>query len=254
MGYYDGTQLNFLYYMATNFATSDRFFMPAMSRTNINREYLLGATSGGYAYPNGTTASDTPQLKSMTIFEDLQNAGITWRIYVDPLGTGCNAPYTAACLVKTSYLGNFTYAQTIVSNYPQNIQPISQYLTDVQNGTLAQVSEIEPPSDAGLDEHGTDADKDAPTNIEAGEAWVESLITPLMSSRHPFTAIPGAGDRLVNSCTSAATWAAFSSLGLDITQSIQAAICFISVGPMPRLVTEGEPSRMPDGSNGLRVS
>ena len=52
MGYYDGNDLNFLYFMASNFATSDRWFNPVMSRTNINREYLLGATSGGYAYPN----------------------------------------------------------------------------------------------------------------------------------------------------------------------------------------------------------
>lgn len=183
MGYYDGTQLNYLYFMASNFATSDRFFTPAMSRTNINREYLLGATSGGYAYPNGTSAADTPQLKSETIFQDLQNAGITWKIYVNPGGTGCSGPpYQASCLVATSYLDNFTYAQTVVANYPQNIQPISQYFTDLQNGTLPQVAYIAPASDAGLDEHGTDADTDAPTNIESGEAYVASLVNALMNS------------------------------------------------------------------------
>jgi phospholipase C len=183
MGYYDGNDLNFLYYMASNFATSDRWFQPAMSRTNINREYLLAATSGGYAYPNGTSAADTPQLTSKTIFEDLQNAGISWRIYVDPTGTGCSGPpYEASCLMLNSYLENFTYAQTVVSTYPQNVQPISQYLLDVQNGTLAQVSYIAPASDAGLDEHGTDSDTDDPTNVQTGEAYVESLITPLMKS------------------------------------------------------------------------
>lgn len=183
MGYYDGTQLNYLYFMATNFATSDRFFNPAMSRTNINREYILGATSGGYAYPNGTNSADTPQLKSETIFQALQNAGITWKIYVNPEGTGCSGPpYQASCLLKFSYLDNFTYAQTVASQYPQNVQPISQYLTDVQNGTLPQVAYIAPASDAGLDEHGTDSDSDAPTNVEAGEAYVASLINALMNS------------------------------------------------------------------------
>jgi phospholipase C len=183
MGYYDGEDLNFLYFMATKFATSDRWFQPAMSRTNINREYLLGATSGGYAYPNGTNAADTPQLASKTIFEDLQNAGISWRIYVDPTGTGCSGPpYEASCLILSSYLENFGYAQTVVSQFPQNVQPISQYLTDVQNGTLAQVSYIAPASDAGLDEHGTDSDTDDPTNVQTGEAYVESLITALMNS------------------------------------------------------------------------
>jgi phospholipase C len=183
MGYYDGTDLNYLYFMATKFATSDRWFQPAMSRTNINREYLLGATSGGYAYPNGTNTQDTPQLSSKTIFEDLQNAGISWRIYVNPTGTGCSGPpYEASCLILSSYLENFGFAQTVVSQYPQNIQPISQYFTDVQNGTLAQVSYIAPASDAGLDEHGTDADTDDPTNVQTGEAYVESLINALMNS------------------------------------------------------------------------
>ena len=184
MGYYNGDDLNFLYFMASNFATSDRWFMPAMSRTNINREYLLGATSHGYAYPNGTTASDTPQINTTTIFEELQNAGISWKIYVNTTGTDCSStpPYDASCLMKHSYLSNFTYAQVVVSKYPQNIAPVSQYFLDLQNGTLPQVAEFEPPSDAGLDEHGTDSDSDAPTNIQAGEAYVESLVTALMNS------------------------------------------------------------------------
>jgi phospholipase C len=182
MGYYDGDDLNFLYFMASNFATSDRWFQPAMSRTNINREYLLGATSGGYVYPNGTDAADTPQLTSQTIFQDLQNAGISWKIYVNPAGSRCTAPYKTSCLMKLSYLQNFTFAQTVISQYPQNIQPISQYLLDVQNNTLPQVAEIEPATDAGLDEHPADADSDPPTNIQLGEQYVESLIQPLMTS------------------------------------------------------------------------
>jgi phospholipase C len=182
MGYYNGDDLNFLYFMASNFATSDRWFHPTMSRTNINREYLLGATSGGYVYPNGTNTADTPQLTSETIFQDLQNAGISWKIYVNPKGSSCTAPYTASCLMTLSYLQNFTFAQTVISQYPQDIQPISQYFTDVQNGTLPQVAEIEPASDGGLDEHGTDADTYPPTNIQLGEQYVESLIQPLMTS------------------------------------------------------------------------
>lgn len=184
MGFYDGNDLNFLYYMASNFATSDRWFNPVMSRTNINREYLMAATSQGYAYPNGTSSADTPQLKAETIFQDLQNAGITWKIYenTDGLGCGSGPTYDSKCLIEHSYISNFTFEQTVLSTYPQNVQPISQYFTDLQNGTLPQVAWIEPASDAGLDEHGTDSDSDAPTNIQAGEAWVESLITPLMSS------------------------------------------------------------------------
>ena len=182
MGYYDGGDLNFLYFMASNFATSDRWFHPAMSRTNINREYLIGGTSGGYAYPNGTNAADSPQLQSMTIFQDLQNAGITWKIYVDPTYSGCaGPPYQASCLMQLSYLRNFTFAQTLLTNYPNNIAPISQYSSDLKNGTLPQVAEIEPASDAGLDEHGSDTDA-GPIDVQLGEAYVESLVTALMNS------------------------------------------------------------------------
>ena len=66
--------------------------------------------------------------------------------------------------------------------------------------------------------------------------------------------MPGAGNFRVSSLTSPATAATTSSLGLPTTRSIQAAICAISASPMPRLVTDGDPRRIPEGSNGLRVS
>jgi phospholipase C len=178
MGYWDGTDLNYDYFMATSFATSDRFFHPAMARTNINREYLAAATSGGYAYPNGTDAADTPQLKSTTIFQELDKAGISWKVYINPEGTGCTAPYTASCLIQHAYLENFTYAQHIVDYTPQNVAPISEYFSDLANGTLPQVAEIEPASDAGLDEHGSDSDN-FPENVQTGSKYVASLIDAL---------------------------------------------------------------------------
>ena len=182
MGYWDGNDLNYDYFMATNFATSDRWFQPAMSRTNINREYLAAGTSGGYAYPNGTVPADKPQLKSNTIFEELDKAGITWKVYINPEGTGCSGPpYQASCLIKVGYLENFTYAQHILDYTPQNIAPISQYFTDLANGTLPQFAEIEPPSDAGLDEHGSDSDS-APENIQSGSRFVSSVINAFMES------------------------------------------------------------------------
>ncbi len=182
MGYYDGTDLNFMYFMASNFGTSDRWFHPAMARTNINREYLIAATSHGYAYPNGHDAADTAQLSVQTIYQELQSAGISWKIYVNPQGSSCSGPpYQASCLMTLSYLQNFTFAQTVISKYPQNIAPISQYFTDLKNGTLPNVAMIEPASDAGLDEHGSDSDK-YPANVQSGEVYVESLINALMDS------------------------------------------------------------------------
>jgi phospholipase C len=182
MGYYDGDDLNYYYFMASNFATSDRWFHPVMSRTEPNREYLIAATSQGDAYPRGTNPQDQPFLTAPTIFEELQNAGITWKIYVNPQGSKCSGPpYDPACLLTLSYIQNFAFGQTIPTKYPQNIAPISQYFTDVQNGTLPQVAQIEPASDAGLDEHPSDSDT-SPINLQSGAQYVSTLINALMKS------------------------------------------------------------------------
>jgi phospholipase C len=177
MGYYDGSDLNYYYFMASNFATSDRWFSPVMSRTPPNRMYLLAATSHGHAY--GLNTSGSTQLPDPIIFQLLQQHGISWKIYVHPDASGCSTPQ---CLYKQSYIQNFLYGNTILQNFPQNIQPISQYLTDVQSGSLPQVAMIEPASLVSLDEHPSDIDVPNPPNIQKGAQYVQSLIDALMLS------------------------------------------------------------------------
>ena len=181
MGYYQDIDLNYYYYMASQFATSDRWFSPVMTRTQPNRDYLIAATSQGYVYPIGTDSGDQNLLTAMPIFEALQNAGITWKIYVNPASSPCASNPTPECLLTISYIQNFTWGQTVPQNYPNNLVPISQYYTDVQNGTLPQVAMIEPAYDAGLDEHGSDSDQ-YPVNIQLGAQYVEGLINTLMTS------------------------------------------------------------------------
>lgn len=181
MGYYDGTQLNYYYYMATQFSTSDRWFAPVMTRTSSNRDYLIAATSQGYVYPIGTDGGDQTLLTATTIFQELQNAGISWKIYVNPENSPCATNPTPQCLLTLSYVQNFQWGQTIPANYPNNLVPISQYFSDLKNGTLPQVALIEPASNAGFDEHGSDSDK-YPINIQLGANYVSSLINALMTS------------------------------------------------------------------------
>jgi len=181
MGYYTDADLNYYYYMASQFSTSDRWFSPVMTRTQPNRDYLLAATSQGYVYPIGTDSGDQNLLTATPIFEELQNAGISWKIYVNPANSACASNPTPQCLLTLSYIQNFTWGQTIPQNYPNNLVTTSQYLTDVQNGTLPQVAMIEPAYSAGLDEHGSDSDQ-YPVDIQLGAQYVESLINPLMTS------------------------------------------------------------------------
>jgi phospholipase C len=182
MGYYDGSDLNYYYYMASKFATSDRWFSPVMTRTHPNREYLIAGTSQGYVYPVGTDSNDQALLTATTIFQELQAAGISWKIYVNPQGSPCSGPpYDPGCLLTLSYVQYFQWGQTIPSQFPQNIAPISQYFTDLQNGTLPQVAQIEPASTGGLDEHPSDSDS-APNDIQLGANYVASLIDGMMAS------------------------------------------------------------------------
>jgi phospholipase C len=160
MGYYTDRELPYYYFMATQFATADRFFSPILSRTPPNRIANLAASSLGVfnGVPPGTSFSQN------TIFTLLQDAGDTWKIYETSGNT---------------YLG---YFGAFFSQHKDHIFPISQYFTDVANNTLPDVAFIETgvaTSDTGgtssLDEH-----PDA--NVQAGAAYVAKIINSLMSS------------------------------------------------------------------------
>jgi phospholipase C len=186
MGYYTGDDLNYYYFMASNFGTSDSWYNPVMTRTNANRDALISGTSQGYVYPIGTNSNDQNLLTATTIFQELQDAGINWKIYINPTGTPCTGPpYDATCLLTTGYLQNFEWGQTVGTQYPQNIGTIgignSDWDNDLANGTLPAVAQIEPASAAALDEHPTVNDT-YPSNSQAGAAYVAGLINGLMGS------------------------------------------------------------------------
>ena len=191
MGYYDGTDLNYYYFMATQFATSDRFFSPVMAVTEPNRHYLIAATSQGETRRVHATPND-PELTATTIFQRLQDAGISWKVYVNPAYTGCTAPYTTSCLrdYDSVYLKDFQWGWDNL-NYGVNFGTIGpqgtcgssacDFENDLANGTLPQVVQIEPASPASLDEHGS---HDAyPIAIQVGANYVAGIINSLMQSQ-----------------------------------------------------------------------
>ncbi len=160
MGFYTDRELPYYYFMATQFATSDRFFSPILSRTPPNRIANLAGSALGVVnvIPTGTTFSQP------TIFTLLQNAGNSWKIYETSGHT---------------YLG---YFGSFYQQHLDHIAPISQYFTDVANNSLPDVAFIETgveTSDSGgtssLDEH-----PDA--NIQTGAAYVSKIINALMNS------------------------------------------------------------------------
>jgi phospholipase C len=168
MGYYTDADLPYYYFMASNFGTSDRWLAPVMSRTHPNRMYLMAGTSQGHVYP---IPHGGAQLTAKTIFQLLDENHISWKIYVTDQIPGLS-------LTESSYISMFTYSN---QNLP-NVVPISEYLTDVANGTLPQVAMIEGGYNSGRDEH-PDVDPNFPgAPIQKGAAYVASLVNALMSS------------------------------------------------------------------------
>ena len=168
MAYYDATDLPYYHFLASSFATSDRWFAPAMSRTQPNRMYMLAATSAGYAYP---LPPGGPPVSNPTIFDSLQSAGVSWKVYVTDL-THANPP------VDDNALNMFATA----AKFPQNVVPVSQFLTDLTNGTLPAVAYIEPGYNSGLDEHPGVEESVPGASVQVGAQYVASLINALMQS------------------------------------------------------------------------
>jgi phospholipase C len=151
MGYYDWTDLPYYYEAATQFATSDQFFSPVLARTPANRMYMLGASSYGNIN-SGPIPATAP-----TIFDRLQDKGLSWKYYVMPNSE-----------VRISHWN-------IAKTHPENIVPIDQYFTDLTNGTLPAVSFID--RSDGLDEHPTD-------NIQHGAFDMKQQIDAFMKSQY----------------------------------------------------------------------
>jgi phospholipase C len=162
MGFYTGDDLTAPYWFATQFATSDRFYSAAPLQTEVVRLWAMAATSQGFIHPLAETQS---HLSATTIFQLLDNAGVSWKIYSVDVGPDGK--------LLTS-LRNF---QPYGANQEGRIVPISQYFTDLQNGTLPQFAYIEPAFITGRDEHPGEA-----TQIWAGAQFVASLIQALINS------------------------------------------------------------------------
>jgi phospholipase C len=170
MGYYDGTDLPYYYFMASNFATSDMWFSPTMDRTQLNRMYMFAATSQGYAYPPGTNQFDNAPLTAPTIFDALTTAGISWKIYTSD--TNCGGGDTPFPCTYLTQFANYAPPNAL----PANVVPLDpNFAQDLAAGTLPSVALIEGGYNSGRDEH-------PDNNVQTGAQFVSTLMNEFMSS------------------------------------------------------------------------
>jgi phospholipase C len=156
MGYYDQSDLPYYYEAAARFATSDRFFSPALTNTVPNRLYMFTGTSFGNAFPPTPPAGGFTQP---TIFAHLDQAGVSWRYY-----------YQDA--LSSALIQQFSIYKTDAAK----VVPIANWANDVLNeSTLPSVIFIERASQSARDEH-------PGANIQAGAADVANIINALINS------------------------------------------------------------------------
>ncbi len=90
MGYYDQDILNYYYYMAAQFAISDRWFSPVSSKSTPNRiATYTGGTTQGLVRDPYVDDKFTDQLNIQTIFQELDQNGVSWKIYYSLTAGGC---------------------------------------------------------------------------------------------------------------------------------------------------------------------
>ncbi|MEO8725785.1 MAG: alkaline phosphatase family protein [Acidobacteriaceae bacterium] len=206
MAYYDQTFLNYYYYMASQFAVADRWFSPVASKSTPNRiaTYAGGTTQGLVRDPGQD--DKLPQLLIETIFQELDQAGVSWKVYYSITQNQCPAgsddctnsgnPYPSTTFSAFGWGNKYLYpnptkvactgttvASSIVGDAsnsfcidPTRIAPITQYFLDVQANTLPSFAYIEAAYGNG-DEHPGDGQ-----SILTGQQKVANIVNALMNS------------------------------------------------------------------------
>ena len=207
MGYYDQGFLNYYYYMASQFALSDRWFSPVSTKSIGNRiaTFTGGTTQGLVHDPGGD--DHLGQLDIPNIFQELDQAKVSWKVYYtvtqgfclddDDCASSANALYPATDFSNLSYSYQYLYENSsgaacvpptqlssVVGDAtdsfcidPNHVAPLSpQYFTDLTNGTLPSFAFIE----AGYgnnDEH-----PGSGQSILLGQTQVAMVVNAFMAS------------------------------------------------------------------------
>jgi phospholipase C len=130
MAGYTREQMPVMSTIARGFATFDHWFCDVPTCTFPNRSFFHAGTSSGFvinwppadAFPGRNTAE--------TLFDRLDAAGLTWKVYCDP---PCHASLTGVI-----------HASRLRPKFATNFFSTSQFFEDVEKGQLPTYSFIEP--------------------------------------------------------------------------------------------------------------
>lgn len=157
MTYWTGDDIPSLWSLADNFTVCDRYFSSVMAQTYPNRRFLLAASAFGQVgdpLPGPTDPRPRPPGTPSTIFDLLNQYGITWKDYFADLPT----------------VGLFPY---VLENNPGNVVPVAGFFADCAAGTLPQFSLVDPES--------FEASEENPQDLAAGQAYIARVANAVLS-------------------------------------------------------------------------
>ena len=150
MAYNDATDLPFYYWMANTFALEDRHFASARSGTYPNQNFLVLGTADGVR----STGGGLPQPDTKSIFDLLDERGISWGVYND------GDPFFGGLGWQDGHPG---------------LHVVGEFISALDDGTLPQVTFVEARAFV-LDEHPT-------ADVQRGEAWTRMIYEHVVASR-----------------------------------------------------------------------
>jgi len=154
MGYYEKADVPFMYWAADQMAIGDRYFCSLLGPTWPNRMFLYAATSFG------RTSNKLPDGVDVTLFDNLEKRGVTWKIY------------------NSGTPGLGVIADRVVK-YKEHVVSIDEYETDAAAGTLPQVAFVDPKIGAeGYNQN----DEHPPAIMQVGQGFLAKVTTTLMKS------------------------------------------------------------------------
>jgi phospholipase C len=173
MGYYNASDVPFYWNVADRYVLFDHFFSSSLGGSFLNHVYWVAAGAG-----NATQSVPLGGLKLTTIFDRLQKAGVSWKFYVQNYDPSIN--YRTLPKLKDANRASQAVWSPLLDiprfldrrSLHSHIVDMSQYYSDLRNGTLPAVAYIAP---SGASEH-------PPGSLVTGQRFVRGLVNSLMTS------------------------------------------------------------------------
>jgi phospholipase C len=171
MGYYDDRDLPYYWNLVDEYVLFDHMFSSDHGGSFANHMFWVSGQQGG------SRLSEEGYDHVQTIFDRLEERGISWKFYVQNYDPGIN--YRTSEQISGNRASQVIWVPILNMarflddpELSSHIVDLSEYYKDLENGTLPAVAYIAP---AGASEH-------PPGSIRSGQKFVKGLIQALMRS------------------------------------------------------------------------